>query len=53
MNTDSMANFEAAHLEQWLETSRRYLLTWENPRLCRGDSNSLTFPGVHRGHSAT
>lgn len=25
MNTDSMANFEVAHLEQWLETSRRYL----------------------------
>jgi hypothetical protein len=25
MNTDNMANFEAAHLEQWLETTRRYL----------------------------
>jgi hypothetical protein len=20
---------------------------WENPRLCRGGSSSLTFPGVH------
>jgi hypothetical protein len=24
---------------------------WEIPRLCRGDSNSLTFAGVHLGHS--
>ena len=27
------------------------LLSRENPRLCRGDSSSLTFTGVHQGNS--
>jgi hypothetical protein len=26
------------------------LIPWEIPRLCRGDSRSLTFPGVVSGH---
>jgi len=28
----------------------RHLIQWEFPRLCRGGSRSLTFPGVVSGH---
>src|SRR4051812_45929378 len=32
---------------------RQFLIQWEIPRLCRGGSRSLTFPGVSLGYLST
>jgi hypothetical protein len=52
-NSFSQYLYEALSCDGVTAEYRRYLVSRETPRLCRGGSRSLTNSGVHRGNSRT